>query len=100
MRLVIPVNGNHENALIVPMKEALAYVELLVEETKVEAMQFFENTEAFIDTCDYVIVDEGEEESAFETFLEYGIPTLKAPPASTIDSVFEAFLFRELREIV
>jgi len=89
-----PINVRNVN----PKTEIVAHRPFVLEEGKVQKIDFHEGEWQSIDEFFECVVVKSKDDYVWP-FFEQSIPVLEAPFQDTIEEVMEAFLFKELYEV-
>ncbi|QFR44026.1 hypothetical protein CVO_00655 [Sulfurimonas sp. CVO] len=98
MYILIPVESeNIQEASLTKINEVKVWVQVLLDEGKIQEINFNENRDEFEKFSEVLIImDENE---YVWPFIELGMMVLVAHTQRSIDDIVEAFLFRELNEL-
>jgi hypothetical protein len=99
MLILLPLDGRDmEVSQLTNLDKVVAWGLVDLQDGKVQKIDFYatwEEIEAFFDCV--VVADKGD---YVWPFMEQSIPVLEAPIQRTIEDVIEAFLFKELYEVI
>jgi len=88
---------NIQEASLTKINEVKVWVQVLLDEGKIQEINFNENRDEFEKFSEVLIImDENE---YVWPFIELGMMVLVAHTQRSIDDIVEAFLFRELNEL-
>jgi hypothetical protein len=98
MYILIPMESEKiQEASLTKINEAKIWAQVLLDEGKIQEINFNENRDEFEKFSEVLIVmDENE---YVWPFIELGMMILVARTQRSIDDIVEAFLFRELNEL-
>lgn len=98
MYILIPVESeNIQEASLTKINEVKVWVQVLLDEGKIQEINFNESRDEFEKFSEVLIImDENE---YVWPFIELGMMVLVAHTQRSIDDIVEAFLFRELNEL-
>jgi hypothetical protein len=98
LKLVIPVNKDNRN-IIESLNSNPIFLKLELNElSKPSSKEFVESEEDFLEDTDYIIVNSPTE--PIFRYFDYSIYVLHTSKGSSVDDILEAFLFKELQEVI
>ncbi len=99
MLILLPLDGkDEEEARLINLDKVVIWGLVDLQDGKVQKIDFFEDWTRIEEMFDCVVVaDKGDN---VWPFMEQSIPVLEAPMQRSIDDVIEAFLFKELYEVL
>jgi hypothetical protein len=99
MLILLPLDGRDVDASqLVNLDKVAAWGLVDLQEGKVQNIDFYTTWEEIEEFFDCVVVaDKGD---YVWPFMEQSIPVLEAPVQRSIEDVIEAFLFKELYEVI
>jgi len=97
MFLLIPVDSEERDASITMIHERKMWALVEADGGGVVDVTFYENRDDIKEFLEAVIVKDKNDDVA--PFFEESIPVLETPMPMDIDSIVEAFMFRELYEV-
>jgi predicted Fe-Mo cluster-binding NifX family protein len=98
MNVVIPIMERDPDSTVCLLGKCACFALMaLDEENRIKMIDFFDDRERLFDSCDLLVVMEGDEEA--EQYAARGVRVLTAPYGSTIEDIHEAIMFSQLREL-
>ena len=99
MLILLPLDSKEEEkAQLSNLDKVVVWGLVDLHEGKVQKIDFYENWESIEEMIECVVVaDKGD---YVWPFMEQSIPVLEAPIQRSIEDVIEAFLFKELYEVI
>ena len=99
MLILLPLDGKEvEEAQLVNLDKVGAWGLVDLQEGKIQKVDFFDDWQEIEEFFECVVVVSQDDDIA--AFVEDSIPVLEAQMQRSIDDVMEAYLFRELYEVI
>ena len=99
MLILLPLDSDKvEEAKLINLDKVVTWGLVNLEDGKIQRVDFYDDWEEIEEFFDNVVVV--SQDDNIEAFVEQSIPVLEAQMQRSIDAVIEAFLFRELYEVI